>query len=348
MQKILLTSATSYIGAHLINKLKEKYEVIAVAKNIEHKQQETNVTWRAVELFDLEQAKQVMKDVDIVVYLAHSMIPNAQLTQSNLRDREALVADNFAKAARANDVKHIVFVSSLVPNNVTAPIPLRRNIECERILSFYGTPVTTLQTNFITGYKGVVYATVNVLARNLLPQQQQNIKNVCSITRIAAPNDYTMEQITNTYADFLNKVTFNMVESTIDGKYFEIKLLGLNKVLLSMKKMSQSSDSDRVVYQIVDGALAKTGNNLNGTFEFRRLVNSSQALVALQNYQPSLPWLFYKLTQAQLHKIVMCLFAIKMKKQSSPKSSLAKVVKLGSSISLGTIGFLLAKRIKFQ
>ena len=157
-----------------------------------------------------------------------------------------------------------------------------------------------------------------------------------------------MEQIANMYANFLNKVTFNMVESTIDGKYFEIKLLGLNKVLLSMKKMSQSSDSDRVVYQIVGGALSKTGNNLNSTFEFRRLVNSSQALVALQNYQPSLPWLFYKLTQAQLHKIVMRLFAIKMKKQSSQKSSLAKVVKLRSSIALGTIGFLLAKRIKFQ
>lgn len=326
--------------------MKEKYEVIAVAKNIEYKQQETNVTWHAVELFDLEQAKQVMKDVDIVVYLAHSMMPNAQLTQANLRDMGALVADNFAKATRANDVKHILFVSSLFPNNATAPIPLRRNIECERILSFYDTPVTTLQTNFITGCKGVVYAVVNTFARYLLTQQQQNIKNVCSITRITAPNDYTMEQIANMYADFLNKVTFNMVESSIDGKYFEIKLLGLNKVLLSMEKMSQSSDLDRVVYQIVGGALAKTGNNLNSTFEFRRLVNSAQALVALQNYQPSLPWLFYKLTQAQLHKIVMRLFAIKMKKQASQRSSLAKVVKLGSSISLGTIAFLLAKRIK--
>jgi hypothetical protein len=339
MQKVLLTGATSFIGGYLKNKLKENYEIIAVSKNIADKPQETNVTWRETDLFDLEQTKQVMTGIDVVVHLAHSMWPNAKLTQAKVQDVDALLADNIAKATRANDVKHIIFVNGSIPSIVKLPMLFRNNLECERILSFYGTPVTTLQTNFIGGSNGVAKR----LMQHLSPQQHDNIKDVCSITRVTTPNDYTMTQVATIYADFLNKVTFNMVESAIAGKHFEIKLLGVNKVLLSMEQVDQSSDPDRIVYQILGGALAKTDNNGNGTFEFRRLANSSQALVALQKFRPSLPWLFYKLTQAQLHQIVMNIFALKLNKQASRKLTL---IKWGSAITLATIGCLLAKGTK--
>jgi hypothetical protein len=339
MQKVLLTGATSFIGGYLKSKLRENYEIIAVSKNIADKPQEINVTWRETDLFDLKQTKQAMKDADIVVHLAHSMWPPAKLTQAKVQDVDALLADNIAKATRANDVKHIMFINSSISNIGKLSTLFRHNLEHERILSFYGTPVTTLQNNFIGGSNGVA----KMRRQYLLPQQHGNIKDVCSITRVTAPIDYTMAQVATIYADFLNKVTFNMVESAINGKHFEIKLLGVNKVLLSMEQVDQSIDPDRVVYQIVGGALAKTDNNGNGTFEFRRLANSSQALVALQNFRPSLPWFFYKLTQAQLHQIVMNIFALKMNKQASRKLTL---IKWGSAITLATIGCLLAKGTK--
>jgi hypothetical protein len=339
MQKVLLTGATSFIGGYLKNKLKENYEVIAVSKNIADKPQEINVTWRETDLFDLEQTQKVMKDVDIVVHLAHSMWPTAKLTQAKVQDVDALLADNIAKATRANDVKHIIFINGSIPSIGKLPMLFRHNLECERILSFYDTPVTTLQTNFISDSNGVAKRVMH----HLLPQQHDNKNDVCSITRVTAPIDYTMTQVATIYAGFLNKVTFNMVESAINGKHFEIKLLGVNKVLLSMEQVDQSSDPDRIVYQILGGALAKTDNNGNGTFEFRRLANSSQALVALQKFRPSLPWLFYKLTQAQLHQIVMNIFALKLNKQASRKLTL---IKWGSAITLATIGCLLAKGTK--
>ncbi|MGT9231201.1 NAD-dependent epimerase/dehydratase family protein, partial [Enterococcus faecalis] len=55
MKKILLTGASGYIGNHLMNKLKDNYEIIAISRNIENKSNEQNVTWKAADLFDLNE-----------------------------------------------------------------------------------------------------------------------------------------------------------------------------------------------------------------------------------------------------------------------------------------------------
>lgn len=41
-----------------------------------------------------------MKNVDIAIYLVHSIIPSAKLTQASLEDIDEILADNFAKASR--------------------------------------------------------------------------------------------------------------------------------------------------------------------------------------------------------------------------------------------------------
>ena len=43
MKKILLTGASGYIGSHLMNKLKDNYEIIAISRNIENKSNEQNI-----------------------------------------------------------------------------------------------------------------------------------------------------------------------------------------------------------------------------------------------------------------------------------------------------------------
>ena len=42
------------------------------------------------------------------------MMPNAKLTQANFEDMDALLADNFARAAKKQGVRHIVFMSGLI------------------------------------------------------------------------------------------------------------------------------------------------------------------------------------------------------------------------------------------
>ncbi|EJX16634.1 MAG: hypothetical protein AB8V70_07580 [Rickettsia conorii subsp. raoultii] len=41
-----------------------------------------------------------MKNVDIAIYLVHSIIPSAKLTQASFEDMDEILADNFAKASR--------------------------------------------------------------------------------------------------------------------------------------------------------------------------------------------------------------------------------------------------------
>ena len=79
LQKILLTGASAYI---------------------ENKSNEQNIIWKFSDIFDLNEITEVMKNVDIAIYLVRSIIPSAKLTQASFEDIDEILADNFAKASR--------------------------------------------------------------------------------------------------------------------------------------------------------------------------------------------------------------------------------------------------------
>ena len=78
------------------------------------------------------------------------------------------------------------------------------------------------------------------------------------------------------------------------------------------------------VYRIVGGDLAHADNGGNARFEFRRLRNTNEGIIALQEYEPTLPWVVYKLTQAKAHKTVMNIFKNRMAKLSKQKKGLGE------------------------
>ena len=63
------------------------------------------VSWRSCDLYSLLDADAALIDVDVAIYLVHSMIPTAQLSQGNFRDFDLIMADNFSRAARKRGVK---------------------------------------------------------------------------------------------------------------------------------------------------------------------------------------------------------------------------------------------------
>ncbi|SUM67909.1 NAD-dependent epimerase/dehydratase, putative [Staphylococcus saccharolyticus] len=134
MSKILLTGASGYIGGHLKDKLKKEHEIIAISRNISNKDNEQNVTWKAADLFDLDEITKVMEGIDTAIYLVHSKMPSAKLTQANFEDMDALLADNFARVAKQQGVKHIVFMRGLIPIVDRLSAHLRSRLECEKIL----------------------------------------------------------------------------------------------------------------------------------------------------------------------------------------------------------------------
>lgn len=458
MKKILLTGASGYIGSHLMNKLKDNYEIIAISRNIENKSNEHNVTWKAADLFDLNEITEVMEDIDIAIYLAHSMMPSAKLTQASFEDMDALLADNFAKAASYNKVQHIVFMSGLIPNTSELSPHLRSRLECEQILGSYGVPVSTLRAGLIIGSKGSSYPILKKLVdrlpglllpkwaynttlpvaiddvidglykivernpnenesidiggpshmtykdlfkqtaevldkrlptidlpiipiwlskywvklisgvpkemvyplmdslihdmirndenivkdisigkidykesvRNALEEEtktqkkgkssrKDDIKDVRAISRVVLPKDVNMIQLAESYANFLNRITLNVVNSDFNEDNFTISVPCLNKDLLLLSKDFKASNNERILYRIVGGDFALDSDGGNARLEFRRLPNSDACIIALQEYEPTLPWWVYKYTQAKVHKSVMNLFKFKISTQRTNK-----------------------------
>ena len=458
MKKILLTGASGYIGSHLMNKLKDNYEIIAISRNIENKSNEHNVTWKAADLFDLNEITEVMEDIDIAIYLVHSMMPSAKLTQASFEDMDALLADNFAKAASYNKVQHIVFMSGLIPNTNELSPHLRSRLECEQILGSYGVPVSTLRAGLIIGSKGSSYPILKKLVERLpgllLPKWAYNItlpvaiddvidglykivernpnenesidiggpshmtykdlfkqtaevldkrlptidlpiipiwlskywvklisgvpkemvyplmdslihdmirndenivkdisigkidykesvrnaleeetktqkkgkssrkgdiKDVRAISRVVLPKDVNMIQLAESYANFLNRITLNVVNSDFNEDNFTISVPCLNKDLLLLRKDFKASNNERILYRIVGGDFASDSDGGNARLEFRRLPNSDACIIALQEYEPTLPWWVYKYTQAKVHKSVMNLFKFKINSQKTNK-----------------------------
>lgn len=458
MKKILLTGASGYIGSHLMNKLKDNYEIIAISRNIENKSNEHNVTWKAADLFDLNEITEVMEDIDIAIYLVHSMMPSAKLTQASFEDMDALLADNFAKAASYNKVQHIVFMSGLIPNTSELSPHLRSRLECEQILGSYGVPVSTLRAGLIIGSKGSSYPILKKLVdrlpglllpkwaynttlpvaiddvidglykivernpnenesidiggpshmtykdlfkqtaevldkrlptidlpiipiwlskywvklisgvpkemvyplmdslihdmirndenivkdisigkidykesvRNALEEETKtqkkgkssrkgDIKDVRAISRVVLPKDVNMIQLAESYANFLNRITLNVVNSDFNEDNFTISVPCLNKDLLLLSKDFKASNNERILYRIVGGDFALDSDGGNARLEFRRLPNSDACIIALQEYEPTLPWWVYKYTQAKVHKSVMNLFKFKISTQKTNK-----------------------------
>mgnify|MGYP002716165743 FL=1 len=167
MAKVLLTGASGYIGGHLMEKLKDRHDIVAISRNASKKENEEHVTWKSADLMDLNDVTSVMEDIDVAIYLVHSMMPSSTLTQARFEDMDAILADNFARAAHIQHVKHIVFMSGIIPDNDNLSPHLESRLECERILRSYGTPVSTLRAALIIGAKGSSYPILKTLTEKL-------------------------------------------------------------------------------------------------------------------------------------------------------------------------------------
>lgn len=458
MGKVLLTGASGYIEGHLKELLKEDHEIIAISRHADSKEDEKNITWKSADLFDLDEITEVMEGIDTAVYIVHSMMPSAKLTQANFEDMDALLADNFARAAKAQGVKHIVFMSGIIPDENNLSPHLRSRLECEKILSSYGIPVSTLRAGLIIGAKGssypilkrlvdrlpamilpnwayhmiapvaiedvieklaalvdrspdeneafditgpevmnykelikrtanvldkplpildlpiipiwasrywvqlisqvpkeMVYPLMNSLVHDMIPQphrvhpelsigkidyedsvkkalreeemqgqvkkskqsksnnsnnkdKKEDIKDVRAITRFKIPESYSMRDVAQEYAKFINDITLHLVNGNINEYEFNIRLPLINKFILKMERDEHDSTNEMIVYRIVGGDLALARDGGNARFEFRRIIDTNEGLIALQEYEPTLPWAIYKFTQANAHKAVMDVF----------------------------------------
>jgi nucleoside-diphosphate-sugar epimerase len=150
--KVVVAGAGGSIGAAVSRNLAGEYDVIALVGSQDRvPETETGpyLSWRSCEPFSRQDVEVALAGCDYIIYLVHTRVPTARLDQAECENMDLLIADNVARAARLKGIKHIIYLSSLVPKvNVSSEFLDRRN-EVIEALSNYGTPLTVLRAGLV-------------------------------------------------------------------------------------------------------------------------------------------------------------------------------------------------------
>ena len=156
-ETVVVAGASGFIGSALPDVLGDDYELIGLSRTPDKARRESGGSfyrWRSTDLFSRKQTFEALEGADRAIYLVHSLHPWARLTQGEVGDLDLVCADNFARAAAHHGLKHIIYVSSIVPDSDNTSPYLRSRLEVEEALKGYGTPVTTLRAAFVIGFGG--------------------------------------------------------------------------------------------------------------------------------------------------------------------------------------------------
>ena len=150
--KVVVTGASGFVGKQLLNVLSKDHEVVALSRRT--RKSDDGIQWVQCDLFSLLDIERTLSGADVAVYLVHSMLPSARLTQGSFRDFDMILADNFARAAKLANIKHIIYLSGIIPPDAILSEHLQSRLEVENILKSSGIPTTSLRAGLIIGPGG--------------------------------------------------------------------------------------------------------------------------------------------------------------------------------------------------
>ncbi len=167
-RSIAVAGASGFVGRALIDALRTDHDVIALARSASGHDDDAAVTWRACDLFHLRETEEALAGAEAAFYLVHSMMPTSRLTQGRFDDMDLLCADNFARAAKKQGVKHIVYLGGLLhADEDELSRHLESRLEVEKTLAAYGAAVTTLRAGMIVGAGGSSFRLMMRLVKRL-------------------------------------------------------------------------------------------------------------------------------------------------------------------------------------
>lgn len=193
--RIAVAGTSGFIGAAVCETLAKSYEVVALTRSMARSGQvesSSGVRLHPCDHYSRKELEVALQGIDYAVYLVHNRDPSARLDQATTRDRDLLVADNFARAAAKTGVKQIVFRAQLLPTERGHPAAESRR-ELEQVLASHGVPVTVLRTNLVVGHGGELTRLLVGMARRLplipLPSSAQTAIRPISLADLLAAID---------------------------------------------------------------------------------------------------------------------------------------------------------------
>ncbi len=166
LKTVVIAGGSGCVGSALARRLSAEWRVVILSRD-PPEASDPKTQWRRCDLFSLLQCERVLKGADSAVYLVHSMLPSAHLTQGAFQDMDLVLADNFARAAARAKVRHIVYLGGLVPNEPQFSRHLKSRLEVSYVLGERGVPVTSLRSGIVIGTGSASFGILKALVRRL-------------------------------------------------------------------------------------------------------------------------------------------------------------------------------------
>lgn len=168
---VAVAGASGFVGSHLRLRLGEAYRFRALTRSpnvVERNQGASSTEWQHCDLYSLPKLTEALKGCEYGFYLVHSMAPSSRLMQGSFEDTDLILADNFIRAAEAAGIKHVIYLSGLMPDDGEKLSPhLRSRREVEAVLRSRSVTVTVLRAGLIFGPGGSSFSMLVNLVRRL-------------------------------------------------------------------------------------------------------------------------------------------------------------------------------------
>ena len=198
--RLVIAGASGFIGRWFISEYAHKYDIKALSRGEVEPSTNADVEWEKVNLYSLSNTSKALEGADYALYLVHSMSPSSRLNQGTFEDTDLLLADNFARAAEAQKLKHIVFIGGILPKETSKfSRHLRSRFETEQTLKSRRTPVTVIRAGIIIGPGGSSFDIIQKLTERLpvmacpkwceSPSQPIGIQNMLQIIDMSIGNE---------------------------------------------------------------------------------------------------------------------------------------------------------------
>lgn len=148
-------------------------------------------------------------------------------------------------------------------------------------------------------------------------------RRVRSVQRMFLPPDSDAASLGHAYFHWLPRATPPLLRlRELPGGCYRIGFIFHKWPLIEFTYSRERSTPDRALYYITGGLLARIKNNRKGRIEFREMLDRRWLIVAVHDFTPTLPWHFYRRSQARVHLWVMRRFSRHLERIAAGQSPL--------------------------
>ena len=184
-----------------------------------------------------------------------------------------------------------------------------RGLELQRAAGFEAKPFETLVKESLRAESKPSASAPQSVPAFAASKPGSSTNRVVSLQRFPNPQRLSARQVAEAYFEWLPAALKPLLRVTArESLVCAFSIAGWPRPLLELSLDSNVSTEDRTVYRISGGDLANRSSLGKGTLEFRTVLDGSEVLAIVFNFEPRLPWLVYKFTQAVAHLLVMRAF----------------------------------------